>query len=136
MWETLPSWFWPAVAYTFGTGGPLAGFLAWLRFRKKDPIDYSTAQIANATAISSAATGVVDMMSETMKDFELKFKEQDARQKQQDEHSREQDAKIAMLEKRVYNVESIWSLWYADLAARWEVYKMADSAPQAPEGKH
>lgn len=122
----LPNWFPSFLTWFLGAGGPIVGLYLWYLQRKKLPIDTSTAQIANAVAISNVAKGVVDMLGEQIDDFKGHIDKQDKK-------IDDQNIEISLLKTRVVNIENVWISWYADLSNRWSVHRLLDKAPDAPD---
>ena len=117
----LPSWVLPLMSLVFGAGGPYAGWLLYSQQKKKQPIDASTAQVANAVALSNAAQGVVDMLQEQVDNLQTK--------------TDKQDQEIQSLKNNAIHLTQIWELWYTDLSENWLIHRQQDKAPAKPTRK-
>ena len=124
-----PDWMLQWLMWFFGAGGPIVGAYYWYQMRKKRPIDTSTAQVANAIAISNVAKGIVDMLNGQIDDFKTHIETQDGK-------IEKQNVEIASLKDLVINIENIWGVWYADLSNRWSFHRLQDKAPNAPDGRY
>lgn len=120
------------VTAILGAGGLITGVVAWRKDARQGPVDKQTAQVADAVAVSQAATNWVQYQDEKMRS--------------QDEKIQKQDARIAVLVGRVdaltlsqvdlrERVEA-WVDWYDDLRNGWSFHKQRDEAPEPPNMLH
>lgn len=109
------NWVLTILTFVFGVGGPLGVYVMVRKELRQSPIDYNTAQVADAVAISSAARGLVDT-------FSMRLSIQDAKLAAQDD-------KIAEQNKRIDS----WDDWYSDLSYRWDFHKLKPAPPPPPQ---
>lgn len=111
----MPEWILQLLPYIFSAGF-ITAIGAWIRDAKKAPIEAQTAQIADAIAISNAASGLVKI---------------------QNDRTAEQDAKIDKLVNDMHELRSevfIWQVWYSgDLVVNWATHRKKEVAPPAPK---
>jgi len=104
----IATWLIPLVAVVLGSGGVTGAFVLLRKEARQAPIEWQTAQVANAAAVSEAAQGLVVMVN--------------ARLAIQDAKVEAQDAKIDR-----------WDNWYFDLRTGWPVHRLRDTAPPPPQ---
>ena len=105
----------------FGTAGIGGAFLAWRRDRRQGPIEATTATIADAVALSGAATAWVQYQTQKMKDQDGKIEDGQELNKQLVATLTTQRALVAM-----------WGLWYIDLVERWSFWRARTEPPTHP----
>ena len=121
----------------FGGGGVLTGILAWRKDARQGPIDKQTAQVADALAVSQAASSWVQYQDEKMKIQDEKMIVQDEKTHRMALQISELSASNDNLTERVSRTESRlsgWNFWYDDLSGRWSYHREQDNPPAKPVG--
>ena len=121
----------------FGGGGVLTGILAWRKDARQGPVDKQTAQVADALAVSQAASSWVQYQDEKMKIQDEKMIVQDEKTHRMALQISELSASNDNLTERVSRTESLlsgWNFWYDDLSGRWSYHREQDNPPAKPVG--
>lgn len=127
--ELLVQWLLPTITVLFGVGGPIGAWVLLRKEMRQAPIEYRTAQVADAIAVSQAAKGLVDTVT--------------ARLSQQDARSEAQDRKIDDLRTALNDALADlhtktgrllrWDGWYDGLETDWEQHRLKPAPPEPPE---
>lgn len=118
----MPPFDWVQVVMgLIGGGGLITAIVAWRRDARQGPIETSQANVADAMAISEAATNWVTYQDNKLRDQDAKIEMQ--------------DAKFEALEKKINTLQlkdRMWRGWYQDLALRWNHHRTKEEAPPPP----
>ena len=131
----LPGWLLQLVTVLVPTGGLMGGVLLWRQDKRRAPIEYSTAQVADAVALSGAASGLVKEMREELARQRVRLDAQDAKLTEQ--HTEIQALRDTTDTLRGDNEELRdrlfrWGVFYDDLAADWATHRTREHPPPAP----
>lgn len=102
-------------------GGIIASLVAWRRDVKKGPIDAQQAQVADAVAVSEAATAWVKYQDDKMRAQDGKI----------DAQTEKYAAMLSVVERLEYALTQ-WNAWYMDLTLGWPGYRQKDAPPKPP----
>jgi hypothetical protein len=80
----ITSWLIPLVAVLLGSSGVAGSFVLLRREARQAPVEWQTAQVANAAALSHAAQGLVSMVNAQLKVQDSKIDSQDSKIDSQD----------------------------------------------------
>lgn len=105
----------------FGGGGVFTGILAWRKDARQGPVDKQTAQVADALAVSQAASSWVQYQDE-------KMNRQEARITELADRNEELFQRVGNLEVRLTG----WVRWWDDLNQRWHHHRLQDTPPAKP----
>ena len=117
----MPEWV-VIVTALFGGGGVLTGLLAWRRDALRGPVEVATSQIANAVAVSEAASNWVEYQDAKMKEQEARFQLYEVRLSNQEKIVSEMQHDLAG-----------WGGWYMDLKTRWHFHQRQEYPPPSPQ---
>ena len=117
----MPEWV-VIVTALFGGGGVLTGLLAWRRDALRGPVEVATSQIANAVAVSEAASNWVEYQDAKMKEQEARFQLYEVRLSNQEKIVSEMQHDLAG-----------WGGWYMDLKTRWPFHQSQQHPPRPPQ---
>ena len=131
----LPSWLLQLITVLVPSGGIIGGVLLWRQDKRRAPIEYSTAQVADAVALSGAASGLVKEMREELARYRARLDAQDT--KIADQHTEIQGLRETTDALRDDNEELRdrlfrWGVFYDDLAADWATHRTREHPPPAP----
>lgn len=102
------------VTFLFGIGGPVGVYVLLRKEMRQAPIEYQTAQVADAVAVSAAARGLVDTVN--------------SRLGVQDEKV----DRITQENERLRHREGKWWFWYDDLEDDWDTHREGPNPPLPP----
>ena len=125
----IPTWLLPLLTLVIGGGGIGSGFVLLRKEARQAPIEWRTAQIADAVAVSEAARALLDTVRQQLSDQNAKLTTQDTRLDEQDRKLEEQAQVISQLRFRLDR----WVDWYADLALSWPTHRISEVPPAPPE---
>lgn len=108
------NWLLTLFSFVFGLGGPLGVYILVRKELRQTPIEYNTAQVADAIAVSTASRSLMDTMM--------------SRLSQQDDKINGQGTRIEKLTRIVEG----WDDFYDDLSFRWEVHRTKPTPPPPP----
>ena len=130
----MPDWLMSLLLYIIPLTGGTTGYVLWRQDRRRGPIEWRTAALAESTAVSRSATELVAELRERMRDM-------NARLTAQDERIGKQDDKIAAQQLELNAVRrdseakgwllTLWTHWYTELVEDWEELR-AEAVPPAP----
>lgn len=126
----FPSWVLPAISVFFGGGGILSGIVLWRKDKRQGPIEMTTAQVADAVAVSHAARSLFETVTTRLADQDLKIEKQDLKIEAQNTTIEELKAKLQIAH---FNNEN-WTMWYNNLYNGWDIYRIDPMPPKRPEG--
>ena len=122
----MPEWILPMLTIIFGGGGLITAIVGWRKDRRQGPVDVQSAQVANAAALSNAASGLIATLTDRQNDFEERLS---AKEQLWEQKLAAQDEKIEHLQSHI----DTWMLWYNDLKANWFVHREKSSPPHPPQ---
>ena len=102
------------VTFLFGIGGPVGVYVLLRKEMRQAPIEYQTAQVADAVAVSSAARGLVDTVNSRL------------------EVQDEKVDRITRENERLRHREGKWWFWYDDLGDDWDTHREGPNPPPPP----
>ena len=131
----IPSWLLQLITVLVPTGGIMGGVMLWRQDKRRAPIEYSTAQVADAVALSGAASGLVKEMREELASNRARLDAQDA--KIADQHTELRELRETTDTLRGDNEELRdrlfqWGVFYDDLAQDWAMHRTREHPPPAP----
>ena len=132
MSEEVMRWLLVILPLTGGT----TGFLLWRQDKRRGPIEWRTAALAESTAVSQAATGLVAEMRARLNDMNVRLGQQDAKIERQDAKIAAQSLEIDAMRRE--NEAKDWSLrlwghWYKGLDEYWDKHRTKAAPPPPPE---
>lgn len=131
----LPGWLLQLVTVLVPTGGIMGGVLLWRQDKRRAPIEYSTAQVADAVALSGAASGLVKEMREELASTRVRLDAQDAKIAEQRVEIRELRTTTDTLRDDNEELRDRlfrWGVFYDDLADDWATHRTREHPPPAP----
>ena len=131
----MPGWVLQLLTVLVPSGGILGGVLLWRQDKRRAPIEYSTAQVGDAVALSGAASGLVKEMREELARYRARLDTQDTKIAEQ--HNEIAALRTATDTLRDDNEELRdrlfrWGVFYDDLAGDWATHRTREHPPPAP----
>ena len=131
----IPGWLLQLITVLVPSGGIIGGVMLWRQDKRRAPIEYSTAQVADAVALSGAASGLVKEMREELASNRARLDAQDA--KIADQHTELRELRETTDTLRGDNEELRdrlfqWGVFYDDLAQDWAMHRTREHPPPAP----
>ena len=131
----VPGWVLQLLTVLVPSGGILGGVLLWRQDKRRAPIEYSTAQVADAVALSGAASGLVKEMREELAATRVRLDTQDAKIAEQRGEIRELRTTTDTLRDDNEELRDRlfrWGAWYDGLATDWDAHRARPHPPPAP----
>lgn len=126
------TWLLPVLTFMFGIGGPAGVYVLLRKEMRQTPIEYNTAQVADAVAVSQTANALASTVMTRLAQQDQRSEAQDRQigelRKESDAHRQRADE----LEERVEEVENKWGNWYVDLKIRWPFHRQQEEPPPPP----
>lgn len=131
----MPEWLMQLIIVIVPSGGLITAFLLWRQDRRRGPIEYRTAALAESSAVAKAATELVGVLNSRLSEVNARMAQQDARIDKQDARIAEQGLEIFALKKEndsKNRILLIWDDWYDDLEEGWHEHRTRETPPASP----
>ena len=125
----MPDWVMQIIMIFVFSGGLLGAVLLWRQDRRRAPIEWRTAALAEHSAVSKSAVDLVAITNERLREVHERLAEQD--KKLEDQQS--EISSIRRDNETLARHLTVWGWWYADLTEDWEDFRAKDAPPPAPE---
>ena len=125
----MPDWLMQLILVFVPSGGVLGAVLLWRQDRRRAPIEWRTASLAEHTALNKSAVDLVNVMNTRLAEVNARLASQDAKLE-------EQQVEISAIRRSNETLThhlSVWGWWYSDLTEDWDNVRVQAAPPAAPE---